>query len=137
MEKMEGELSQAERRDRDRMIALRGIIKESMARVGIPAASVDVDDFMVKLDAAHNTFDEDAKNWDSYRNSFTLLMSKGYVQTVEQLRDKLLATEWEIGLRPIAMQMWGLYYYYKYQCLFLFLSISIFIYIFILRTAVY
>jgi hypothetical protein len=32
-------------------------------------------------------------------------MTKGYLQTVEQLRDSLLASEWEIGLRPLALQM--------------------------------
>lgn len=51
------------------------------------------------------SLDEADANWDSYRNSFTLLMSKGYLQTVDQLRDKLLTTEWEIGLRPIALQL--------------------------------
>ena len=42
--------------------------------------------------------------WDSYRNSFTLLMSKGYIRTVESLRNRLMASEWELGLRPIALQ---------------------------------
>lgn len=61
---------------------------------------------MQKLQLADQlaTADGDEK-WDSYRNSFTLLMSKGYLQTMEQLRDKLLATEWEIGVRPMALQM--------------------------------
>lgn len=49
--------------------------------------------------------EEVASKWDSARNSFTLAMSKGYLQTVDQLRDKLMATEWDIGLRPLAMQM--------------------------------
>jgi hypothetical protein len=54
-------------------------------------------------DAAPREGEEDS--WDSYRNSFTLLMSKGYLQTVEQLRDALMATEWELGLRPVARRM--------------------------------
>lgn len=107
VEKLEGELGQGERRDRDRMIALRGIIKESMsmAKTGVNLTTTDVDDVMFKIDAAQNAAAEAEQQWDQYRNSFTLLMSKGYLQTVEQLRDKLLSTEWEIGLRPIALQM--------------------------------
>ena len=106
VEKLEGELAQGERRDRDRMIALRGIIKESItAKTGVAVTTTDVDDVMFKIDAAQNAAAEAEQQWDQYRNSFTLLMSKGYLQTVEQLRDKLLSTEWEIGLRPIALQM--------------------------------
>lgn len=30
---------------------------------------------------------------------------QGYMRTVETLRDRLLATEWELGLRPIALQL--------------------------------
>ena len=37
--------------------------------------------------------------------SFTLLMSKGYLQAVETLRNRLMASEWELGLRPIALQV--------------------------------
>jgi hypothetical protein len=106
VEKLEGELAQGERRDRDRMVALRGIIKESMARVGVATTTTDIDNVVNQMEAAHKASDDERdKKWDEYRNSFTLLMSKGYLQTVEQLRDALLSTEWEIGLRPIALQM--------------------------------
>jgi hypothetical protein len=33
-------------------------------------------------------------------------MSKGYLQAVETLRNRLMASEWELGLRPIALQVW-------------------------------
>jgi hypothetical protein len=32
-------------------------------------------------------------------------MSKGYLQAVETLRNRLMASEWELGLRPIALQV--------------------------------
>ncbi|KAG7672251.1 hypothetical protein Ndes2526B_g06762 [Nannochloris sp. 'desiccata'] len=105
VEKLEGDLAQGERRDRDRMVALRGIIKESMARAGVATTTADIDNVVAQVEAAHDASSEADKQWDQYRNSFTLLMSKGYLQTVEQLRDALLSTEWEIGLRPIALQM--------------------------------
>lgn len=38
-------------------------------------------------------------------HSFTLLMSKGYMRTVESLRNRLMAGEWELGARPIALQL--------------------------------
>ena len=37
--------------------------------------------------------------------SFTLLISKGYLRTVEALRNRLMASEWELGQRPIALQL--------------------------------
>ena len=67
--------------------------------------SADVDAVVVQLEKDHKSVDQADKDWDSYRNSFTILMSKGYLQTVDQLRDKLMATEWELGLKPIAMQL--------------------------------
>ncbi|KAL4426159.1 hypothetical protein ABPG77_007441 [Micractinium sp. CCAP 211/92] len=36
--------------------------------------------------------------------SFTLLISKGYLRTVETMRTRLMASEWELGQRPIALQ---------------------------------
>jgi len=39
------------------------------------------------------------------RCSFTLLLSKGYLRTVESLRCRLMASEWELGQRPIALQL--------------------------------
>lgn len=32
-------------------------------------------------------------------------MSKGYLRTVEAMRNRLMASEWELGLRPIALQL--------------------------------
>ena len=37
--------------------------------------------------------------------SFTLALSKGYLRTVDSVRDKLMVSEYELGLRPIALQM--------------------------------
>lgn len=37
--------------------------------------------------------------------SFTLLLSKGYLRTVETVRNRLMVSEWELGLRPIALQL--------------------------------
>jgi hypothetical protein len=105
VEKLEGELAQGERRDRDRMIALRSIIKESMARAGVAATTTDVDIVISQINTAADAASEADKQFDEYRNSFTLLMTRGYLQTVDQLRDSLLSTEWEIGLRPLALQM--------------------------------
>ena len=105
VEKLEGDLAQGERRDRDRMVALRSIIKESMASAGVATTAADIDKVVSQVQAADDASSEADKQWDQYRNSFTLLMSKGYLQTVEQLRDALLSTEWELGLRPIALQM--------------------------------
>lgn len=101
----EGSLAQAEQRDRDRMVALRQTIRQTFTTAGGSQESVDVDGIIAELDLAHSSVDEGEKRWDSYRNSFTLLMSKGYLQTVDQLRDKLLATEWEFGVRPISLQL--------------------------------
>lgn len=33
------------------------------------------------------------------------LVSQGYLRAVEALRDRLMASEWELGLRPIALQL--------------------------------
>ena len=105
VDKVQGDIAQAERRDRDRMVALRGIIKESLAR-SPNISTVDADALVANLQVAHDSLDNaDDGSWDSYRNSFTILMSRGYLQTVDQLRDCLLTTEWEIHLRPLALQM--------------------------------
>lgn len=37
--------------------------------------------------------------------SFTLALSKTYIRAVDGLRNRLMVTEWELGLRPIALQM--------------------------------
>lgn len=37
--------------------------------------------------------------------SFTLLLSKGYLRTVETVRNRLMVSEWELGQRPIALQL--------------------------------
>lgn len=48
----------------------------------------------------------DQEPWEMYRNSFTMAMSRGYLQTVDQLRDSLMASEWELGARPMALTMY-------------------------------
>ncbi len=49
--------------------------------------------------------DERDQPWESYRQSFTLALSKTYLRTVESLRNRLMVSEWELGLRPIALQV--------------------------------
>ena len=107
VENFEGALQQAEQRDKDRLVILRDTIRNSLSSGTGNAAvtSADVDAVVVQLEKDHKSVDQADKDWDSYRNSFTILMSKGYLQTVDQLRDKLMATEWELGLKPIAMQL--------------------------------
>ena len=78
MKRIEGDLVQSEQRDRDRMVALRSVIRESLASVGVAATSTAVGTVVDKLEAAdqESVMMGDAK-WDSYSNSFTVLMSKG------------------------------------------------------------
>ena len=40
--------------------------------------------------------------WDTYRTSFTIVLTKGYLQAVEQLRERMLVQEWDQNLRKIA-----------------------------------
>lgn len=49
--------------------------------------------------------EEGMKPWDVFRHSFTLALSKGYLRTTDTLRNKLMVSEWELGRRPIALQM--------------------------------
>lgn len=102
---LEGAVADGERRDKDRMVALRGIVRAALARVGSSSPGADADDLMSHLERVEETDRKKESKWDSYRNSFTLLMSKSYLQTMDQLRDKLMAAEWEVGLRPMALQM--------------------------------
>lgn len=107
-EQLEGEISQGERRDRDRLVVLRSIIRESIKQA-ISSSSVSShieDSSMQKITAAYDAVTQESdKTWDSYRDSFTLLMSKGYLATTDQLRDKLMAFQWELGLRAMALQI--------------------------------
>jgi len=43
--------------------------------------------------------------WDSYRASFTMVMSKGYLRAVHELRERMLSVEWKENQRPVALQM--------------------------------
>jgi hypothetical protein len=45
---------------------------------------------------------EAEKVWDTYRASFTVVMTKGYLQAVEQLRERIMVQEWDQNLRQIA-----------------------------------
>lgn len=40
--------------------------------------------------------------WDTYRTSFTIVLTKGYLQAVEQLRERMLIQEWDQNLQKIA-----------------------------------
>lgn len=40
--------------------------------------------------------------WDTYRASFTIVLTKGYLQTVEQLRERIMVQEWDQNLASIA-----------------------------------
>ncbi|PRW58310.1 hypothetical protein C2E21_3288 [Chlorella sorokiniana] len=97
VEGMEAQLNQQEERSRDRAVALRAILRDDKL----------MDQFLSQHEDGQLELkrDEAQEPWDSYRNSFTLLMSKGYLRAVEALRNRLMASEWELGLRPIALQM--------------------------------
>ena len=43
--------------------------------------------------------------WDSYRASFTMVMSKGYLRAVDELREKMMSVEWKENQRKVALQM--------------------------------
>ena len=43
------------------------------------------------------------KVWDSYRASFTVVVTKGYLEAVEQLRERLMAVEWGGYFEKIAL----------------------------------
>ena len=45
---------------------------------------------------------EAEKVWDTYRASFTVVMTKGYLQAVEQLRERIMIQEWDQNLQRIA-----------------------------------
>lgn len=40
--------------------------------------------------------------WDTYSTSFTVVLTKGYLQAVEQLRERMLVQEWDQNLQKIA-----------------------------------
>jgi hypothetical protein len=40
--------------------------------------------------------------WDTYRASFTIVLTKGYLQTVEQLRERIMVQEWDQNLANVA-----------------------------------
>jgi hypothetical protein len=42
------------------------------------------------------------KAWDMYRGSFTVILTKGYLQAVENLRVRMLIQEWEQNLQNLA-----------------------------------
>ncbi|GAB4816141.1 hypothetical protein N2152v2_003187 [Parachlorella kessleri] len=55
---------------------------------------------------AHNVDeqDKDQLDLDGVMARFTEVMVKGYLEAVTRLRDKLLVTEWELTLKPLAMR---------------------------------
>lgn len=96
VEHLQAELIQNETQNRESNLALRSLIRGN----GSAGAGIDVT-ASIEDAVMSDTTKED--KWDSYRNSFTLLMSKGYLQAVDQMRNRLLASEWELGQRPVAL----------------------------------
>lgn len=95
VEGMEAQLQQYEERSHDRAVALRAILRDDR----------QMDQLLSQTEDGQVELPEDEKlAWESYCNSFTLLISKGYLRTVEAMRSRLMASEWELGQRPIALQ---------------------------------
>lgn len=95
MRTLDAALIQAEDRNRERLAGLRSAIGSRG-----PAAAPLPEEAATGLGSA-----DEGDAWESYRNSFTLLMAKGYLLTVDQLRDRLMVYTWELGLRPTAVQL--------------------------------
>ncbi|PRW58392.1 methyltransferase type 11 [Chlorella sorokiniana] len=47
---------------------------------------------------------EDENTWERIQDTFTQVMSKGYIQSAEKIRDRLLVTEWELSHKAVAMR---------------------------------
>lgn len=41
---------------------------------------------------------------DDVLTNFAEVMSRGYLEAVEKLRDRLMVTEWELQAKPLAMR---------------------------------
>jgi hypothetical protein len=48
--------------------------------------------------------DEQELDLDGVMAGFTEVLVKGYLEAVHRLRDRLLVTEWELTLKPLAMR---------------------------------
>jgi hypothetical protein len=113
VERMECGLAHSDNRNQERALALRTMLTASLGvdndckkgcenqriRAAIDRLIGGTGEILPDFDSKEET------RWDSYRNSFTLLMSKGYLQAVEQLRNRLMATEWDLTGKPMAMQL--------------------------------
>jgi hypothetical protein len=47
---------------------------------------------------------QDEKALENVMDAFTQLMSKGYIQSSEKIRDRLLVGEWELNRKQAAMR---------------------------------
>jgi len=111
---MECELAHSDNTNQERALALRTRLTVSLdvdndvkkggenqlIRAAIDGLISGTGEILPDFDSKEET------RWDSYRNSFTLLMSKGYLQAVEQLRNRLMATEWELTSKPMGNAAW-------------------------------
>ncbi len=116
LEHLEGEVASNEAKDRDRIVALKALVRGAGGRAaagggggggGALASSID-GDAGADFDAAglEGGSDKDGNNkWTEYRNNFTLLVSKAHLQTAAQLRDRLMGVEWELGSRAGALRI--------------------------------
>lgn len=96
VEEMEASILQADERSRDRAVALRTLLRDDK----------QMDQFLAQDDGLLELPPEEGmKPWDVFRHSFTLALSKGYLRTTDTLRNKLMVSEWELGRRPIALQI--------------------------------
>ncbi|KAL4443924.1 hypothetical protein ABPG75_011661 [Micractinium tetrahymenae] len=84
VENMEAQLQQYEERSHDRAVALRAILRDDR----------QMDQLLSQTEDGQIALPEDEKlAWESYCNSFTLLISKGYLRTVEAMRSRLMASD--------------------------------------------
>ncbi len=47
---------------------------------------------------------DDNAELDKVMAGFTEVMSKGYLEAVHRLRGRMMVTEWELSLKPLAMR---------------------------------
>jgi hypothetical protein len=117
LEHLEGEVAANEAKDRDRVVALKALVRDGGGRAagaaggggggGALASSIDGDagaDFgAAELESG---LDKDGNNkWTAFQNNFTMLVSKAHLQTAAQLRDRLMGVEWELGSRAGALRL--------------------------------
>ncbi|KAL4426160.1 hypothetical protein ABPG77_007442 [Micractinium sp. CCAP 211/92] len=96
MEEMQAQLVQLNDRARDRAVSLASAVKAAGSGDAAPLEQLQhQQDEQLELDE---------RSWDSVMDSFTQLMSKGYIASTEKIRDRLLITEWELNRKSVAMR---------------------------------